>query len=269
MVFVSSFFQATSRHSLILSRMSAGDQSQSQISRRQALSSVAGAAFGVGVSCGSSRPAVAFGALDRVNRDLRNQGLPLVEKVPDGLSPLLEVYGKDQDNGRSRYLVQFFYPSLWVVQKPSITVNGEDGTIAAGDYQKGDSATFYVGEPLPSGKNLQELPLSFFEETVRKGISQKGDNIYQSLKVKKVIPGPTGYQGTQYYLVDFKYELVTGAGFTVERSALASVTAVGSNTQALICATTNKRYKKLEPVFRDIVNSFRVYDKVVVGRIDR
>ena len=36
--------------------------------------------------------------------------------------------------------IQFAYPSLWVVSRPSVDKNGEEGTISAGDYQKGDSA---------------------------------------------------------------------------------------------------------------------------------
>ena len=39
---------------------------------------------------------------------------------------------------------QFAYPSLWVVSRPSIDKNGEEGTISAGDYQKGDSAVRLV-----------------------------------------------------------------------------------------------------------------------------
>jgi len=42
--------------------------------------------------------------------------------------------------------VQFNYPLSWVVTLPSNDVNGEDGTVQAGDYGKGDTATFYVLE---------------------------------------------------------------------------------------------------------------------------
>ncbi len=36
------------------------------------------------------------------------------------------------------------HPVDWVVTLPSQDVNGEDGTIQAGEYGKGDTATFYV-----------------------------------------------------------------------------------------------------------------------------
>lgn len=36
------------------------------------------------------------------------------------------------------------HPITWVVTLPSNDVNGEDGTIQAGEYAKGDTATFFV-----------------------------------------------------------------------------------------------------------------------------
>lgn len=69
-------------------------------------------------------------------------GLPLVSNVPNGMTPLLELYGK----GRNRFplLVQMNHPFSWVVTLPSNDVNGEDGTVQAGEYNKGDTATFFV-----------------------------------------------------------------------------------------------------------------------------
>jgi hypothetical protein len=69
-------------------------------------------------------------------------GLPAVKDLQGGYSPLLAVYGK----GKNRFpiLVQFNYPLSWVVTLPSNNVNGEDGTVQAGEYAKGDTATFFV-----------------------------------------------------------------------------------------------------------------------------
>ena len=36
------------------------------------------------------------------------------------------------------------HPLTWVVTLPSNDVNGEDGTIQAGEYAKGDTATLFV-----------------------------------------------------------------------------------------------------------------------------
>jgi len=61
-------------------------------------------------------------------------------------------------------------------------------------------------------------------------------------------------------IVDFKYDLLTGAGFEVDRRGVASVTSTGEAVEILWCAATRQRYnKKLEPVLRDIAASFRCY----------
>ena len=79
-------------------------------------------------------PAWAVSGEGKVNAKLQGFGLPTLGKVPDGFSPLLEVYGKGKN--RSPLLVTFSHPLTWVVTLPSNTVNGEDGTIQAGDYGK-------------------------------------------------------------------------------------------------------------------------------------
>jgi hypothetical protein len=85
----------------------------------------------------------AISGLNKVNSKLQAFGLPPVAQQ-DGLSPLLELYGK----GANRFplLVTFQHPFDWVVTTPSNDVNGEDGTVQAGDYAKGDTATLFVYE---------------------------------------------------------------------------------------------------------------------------
>lgn len=84
-------------------------------------------------------PANAVSGVNKVNSKLTGFGLPPVTTVPDGFQPLLEIYGKGKN--RTPLLVTFSYPITWVVTLPSNDVNGEDGTIQAGDYGKGDTAT--------------------------------------------------------------------------------------------------------------------------------
>jgi len=69
-------------------------------------------------------------------------GLPTIAKVPNNFVPLVEIWGKGKN--REPFLVQFSHPIDWVVSLPSQDVNGEDGTIQAGEYAKGDTATFFV-----------------------------------------------------------------------------------------------------------------------------
>ena len=71
-------------------------------------------------------------------------GLPTVGNLPNGFTPLAEIWGK----GKNRFplLVVMNHPLSWVVTLPNNDVNGEDGTIQAGEYAKGDTATLYVYE---------------------------------------------------------------------------------------------------------------------------
>lgn len=85
----------------------------------------------------------------KVNAKLLGYGLPPVQNIP-GLTPLCEIYGK----GANRFplLVTFQYPFDWVVVTPSNNANGEDGTIQAGEYAKGDTATLYVNQDMGNVK---------------------------------------------------------------------------------------------------------------------
>uniref|UniRef100_A0A7R9WJF7 PsbP C-terminal domain-containing protein n=1 Tax=Pseudictyota dubia TaxID=2749911 RepID=A0A7R9WJF7_9STRA len=228
-------------------------------SRRRFFGTVGAAAGAVATSSllqGPVAPAHAA-KLSKVNAKLEALGLPAMGKVPDGFSPLLELWGK----GANRFplLVNFAHPLDWVVTTPSLDLNSEDGTVQAGEYGKGDTATFFVYEDEGNVADIASQPKSFFENVLQKAISQKSANIYQNFKVTNIQPTKGGYQDQTYMIVDFKYQLVTGAGFEVDRKAVASVTSQGKAVEALWCASTAVRYKKLEPALRDIASSFRVY----------
>mmetsp|Transcript_3834 Transcript_3834/g.10897 ORF Transcript_3834/g.10897 Transcript_3834/m.10897 type:complete len:297 (+) Transcript_3834:162-1052(+) len=198
-------------------------------------------------------------AADKVNAKLKAYGLPPLTKVPNGMKPLLEVYGK----GKNRFplLVQMCHPFTWVVQLPSNDVNGEDGTVQAGEYAKGDTATFFLYEDEGHVDDIGKAEKGLFERALIKSISQKGSNMYQNFKVMKVIPqtGNPEYNGKDYVLCDFKYELLTGAGFEVQRRGVASITSEGPAVEVLWAASTTLRWPKTETTLRDIVSTFRVY----------
>jgi len=203
----------------------------------------------------SPSPAMAYG-LGKANDRLASYGLPGLAGVPNGYSALAEIYGKGAN--RSPLLVAFGFPIDWVVTLPSQDVNGEDGTIQAGEYAKGDTATFFVVPNQGKVENIQEKDKGFFKDALIAAISQKGSNIYQDFKITKVEP-VTSDNG-KYMLVDFKYTLLTGAGFEVERKGVASVTSVGDGVQLLWAASIAARYKnKTEGQLRNIVQSFRCY----------
>eukprot|EP00586_Coscinodiscus_wailesii_P003741 CAMPEP_0172479358 /NCGR_PEP_ID=MMETSP1066-20121228/3889_1 /TAXON_ID=671091 /ORGANISM="Coscinodiscus wailesii, Strain CCMP2513" /LENGTH=249 /DNA_ID=CAMNT_0013239759 /DNA_START=218 /DNA_END=967 /DNA_ORIENTATION=- len=225
-------------------------------SRRAFLTTAAITAAAV-AGTGSPQPALAFGgsALKKADAKLAAYGLPGFGNLPDGFSPLVELYGQAQN--RDPLLVQFAYPSDWVVQLPNIDVNGEEGTIQAGQYSAGDTATLFV----TAGKvdDVTTQPKTFFQDAVIKSISQKGNNMYQNFKITKLAPLDGEYNGQKYMIVDFKYQLLTGAGFEVDRIGHASVTSVGDKTQVLWAATTANRYKKQGANLKLIASSFRVY----------
>uniref|UniRef100_A0A7S4EGN9 Uncharacterized protein n=1 Tax=Pseudo-nitzschia australis TaxID=44445 RepID=A0A7S4EGN9_9STRA len=186
-------------------------------------------------------------------------GLPPLTKVPNGMKPLLEVYGK----GKNRFplLVQMCHPFTWVVQLPSNDVNGEDGTIQAGEYAKGDTATFFLYQDEGHVDNIGKADKGLFERALIKSISQKGANMYQNFKVIKAVPQTDNpaYNGKDYVLCDFKYELLTGAGFEVQRRGVAAITSEGPAVEVLWAASTTLRWSKTEETLRDIVSTFRVY----------
>lgn len=199
-------------------------------------------------------PAMAYG-LGKANDRLASYGLPGLSGMPKSFSALAEIYGKGAN--RDPLLVAFGFPIDWVVTLPSQDVNGEDGTIQAGEYAKGDTATFFV-VPNEGHVEIHDKDKGFFKDAIIGAISQKGSNIYQDFKVTKIDPVTNGK--AQYMLVDFKYTLLTGAGFEVERKGVASVTSEGAGVQLLWAASIAARYKnKTEGQLRGIVESFRVY----------
>lgn len=232
-------------------------------SRRDFLTKTGAAALSITSSSGLgwgvlAPPANAVGGVGKVSERLKAYGLPPLGPVPNGLTPLLEIWGK----GKNRFplLVLMSHPVTWVVTLPSNDVNGEDGTIQAGEYSKGDTATLFVYSEGGHVDNIASAGKPLYEKVLQKAISQKSANIYQNFKVTKIEPqSGAEYNGQEYVICDFKYELLTGAGFEVDRRGVAAITSQGPAVEVLWAASTRERYKKTEPVLRDIVSSFRCY----------
>jgi hypothetical protein len=82
-----------------------------------------------------------------------------------------------------------------------------------------------------------------YEKVLQKAISQKSANIYQNFKVTKIEPqSGAAYNGQEYVICDFKYELLTGAGFEVDRRGVAAITSQGPAVEVLWAASTRERY---------------------------
>merc|ERR1711957_683162 len=97
---------------------------------------------------------------------------------------------------------------------------------------------------------IAEAPKELFRKALIKSISQKGDNVYQDFKVTRLVPQKVN--GQDYMICDFKYVLLTGAGFEVDRVGVASVTSVGDSVEVLWTASTRQRFKKTETQLRTI-----------------
>ena len=204
-----------------------------------------------------SKPAVAVGSggLAEANQKLSEYGLPPMLFVPPGFTPIVSEFGRGsiKEKMNNPVLVQFCHPAVWVQQKTVVNKNGESGTIAANDYMKGDSAAFFSvqGSSLPTDKKgVASLLL--------KALSQKGDPV-DDLVVQKISEITPGGDGQKYLNVDYSYKLNTEAGFIIGRKGVCSITSVGSNTQMLLVARTDQRWKKLENEARLTAESFRVY----------
>ena len=59
--------------------------------------------------------------------------------------------------------------------------------------------------------------------------------------------------------IDFRYTLLTRAGFEVVRKGMASAQVASGAVVGLVIATTEQRYKGLEDDIRASVDSFRAY----------
>ncbi|CAM9839871.1 unnamed protein product [Ectocarpus sp. 6 AP-2014] len=238
----------------------------SACSRSEALSTFGAAVLGaVVVGTGVPAPASA-GSVAEANKRLSEYNLPPVVEVPGGFNTLLEGYGKDGalknslgSSNRDPILVTWNYPKGWIVQRPNTDTNKEAGTVSTGDYGRGDSAGLFVAsKSLIGGSSLSSKDT--MEGVLKKALSQKGENQFQSFKLKSVKDGETDFNGNKYYIADFQYELLTGAGFTVERKGVASVTQIGNSVNAVVGATTANRAKTVKPQLQEIARSFRVYE---------
>lgn len=216
--------------------------------------------------------------LESANEKLASYGYPPVLFVPKGYSPLVSEFGRGnaKEAMANPILVQFAYPSFWVVQKTSVNNNGEAGTISANgeclvnysivlpcnnvhteiniDYMKGDSSFLFVT------KEKEAISKDSVRSFIIKALSQKGDPL-ENLKIFKVDEEKVkGVDSQKYVLVDFSYQLNTEAGFLISRRGILSLTAVGDGyLQGLVSVTTDLRWPKLESTLRSISESFRVY----------
>lgn len=220
-------------------------------------------------------PLPALAGDSKANVRLASLGFPPLPSV-GGYFQLAEFLGRasaaniDGEKTRgfkldSPLLVAFNYPQTWVTALPTISSNGESGTVSAGNYIKGDSAAFVVFNPAiasefnPTANNQaasQGAALSK-ETLARTVVASATSDVYQDVKVKNVKPR----EGAgDYVTFDYTYTLLTRAGFEVDRHGVGSATVLSDGqVGALVTATTALRWKGEESKLRELTKSFVVY----------
>lgn len=226
---------------------------------------------GLGASCagalalpGGAPTALALSP-DEARASLKNYGVPDLlpedtnKKLPDGWRVIVEPIGLAKDASYGRFdlgseplVVEFYVPSGWIVSRPNYDFNGSAGTVQANDYGKGDAATLYV-DTKPKVP-LTEMKKKDYLRELKKAITQKGAGSIDDIIVRKMTD-----QGN-YKVVQFDWEIYTGAGLLISRCGWASFCQVGDqgNMQIFWSGVTSNRWNKMNSELQTIINSFRV-----------
>mmetsp|Transcript_63308 Transcript_63308/g.137736 ORF Transcript_63308/g.137736 Transcript_63308/m.137736 type:complete len:359 (-) Transcript_63308:272-1348(-) len=217
-----------------------------------------------GVSALSSLPAPANAkSVEEAQKALTSFGLPdllAAKEYPDGWKVVVEPIGvKDQANygkfnlGKELMIVNFGIPFTWVISRPNIDFNGTAGTVQANDYGKGDVATLWVDTNF-EGK-LEDAPKAVLAAEMKKALGQKSNNIIENFSIDKIIDGAPGYR-----LVEYGYEIESGAGFSLSRRGYASFAQIGDdkNLQVLWTGVVEPRWSGMEKTLKTMVSTFRV-----------
>lgn len=184
----------------------------------------------------------------------------IADKPPqNGWKVVVQAIGLAEDSdlarmklGGERQVLYFHVPNLWIVTIPNLDFNGAAGTVQANDFGKGDSACLFVDVNF-KGK-LAEMTKMDFQDKMFKALTQKGKNFIELLKVTKVKDGDR----PNTKIVEYEYEIESGAGFALNRNGIAAFTQVGKrgSLQTFWTGTTTPRWDYLKKDLEDIVQSF-------------
>lgn len=223
------------------------------------------AAGAASLAAAPSPPARAEVATGRaiVNSILSGYGLPTLRDV-SGFTPLLEQY--------ERLVVQFQYPSAWIVQKNTMPftdsagltqykgdtgakrpVEGRASGLTAGDYRRAEGLSFYVSGQVPNGeRNVKAVPATFIADLVTPGDAT--GNV-PNFRITKDSVDEEGYR-----VIETKYESITVSGYTVGRKARTRAVILGDGKlYALTGSCTDTRWKKIGDQLDVSLASFRVF----------
>lgn len=201
-----------------------------------------------------------------VNSILSGYGLPTLPDV-SGFTPLLEQY--------DRLVVQFQYPSAWIVQRNVLPVSdalgltqasarmkkgasmrpmeGRASGLTAGDYRRAEGLSFFVTSRLPAGaKDVSAVSANFIAELVTPGDATGSTPNF------RVVGDRVDQDG--FRVVDTKYESITVSGYTVGRRARTRAVVLPDGVlYALTGSCSDIRWKKIGDTLDVSLGSFRVF----------
>jgi len=269
----------SSRAACSASKQSLAMQEQGQASRREVL----GTAFAAGLTTllpGRSAEAagLAFGYgtnVKDIDAQLSAFGLKSMGQVPNGFKPLIQAVGGSvganvdgskiidsigsivTDGGLKtgeRLLLLFSYPSAWIVSLPTLTANGESGTVSANNYVKGDSAVVNARNLKDPSAPLSGYDTKFFEDLFLQQVAPSQQQGFKVVKKKAA----EAIEGQETIDVEYRYDLLIN-GVPIGRHGFAKVVKVGNSAVSLGATTTDSRFKGMKEQLITCANTFRAH----------
>lgn len=239
-----------------------GEAAERELSRSALLRGVP--AFGLGALALPVVPEEASAkSFDEAKEAITTYGCPEIipqKDAPSGYSWNVEPVGLTQDAeatkmkvGSEPLLLVFATPSYWVISRPNIDFNGAAGTVAANDYGKGDTATFYVDSKY-TGK-LADLKKGEAKKLLLRALQIKGKDMLEFFEITKISDMANGYKKVEY-----TYEVESPTGLFLRRFGVACVSQVGDKglTQVFWTAIVSTRWTDMEATANIIVDSVAV-----------
>lgn len=235
----------------------------SSVPRRTLLRNLAGLVLATAATAGTAEPASAQVATGRkiVNSILSGYGLPIL-KEQEGFTPLVQQYG--------RLVVEFQFPSAWIVSRSvaptadasgliragasvgnaEAPLEGRASGLTAGDYRKAEGLSFFVSPA--RAKDIKTVEREFIAELVTPG---DATGVMPEVRVVNDFMDDEGYR-----IIETKYESTTVSGYTVERRGRTRATMLSDGKiYALTGSCSQNRWKKIGSSLLTALDSFHVF----------
>ena len=131
--------------------------------------------------------------------------------------------------------------SAWIVSLPTLTANGESGTVSANNYVKGDSAVVNARNLKDPSAPLSGYDTKFFEDLFLQQVASSQQQGFKVVKKKAA----EAIEGQETIDVEYRYDLLIN-GVPIGRHGFAKVVKVGNSAVSLGATTTDSRYKGMK-----------------------